>query len=427
MAKLTGYTALHNCDKYDYFLAAFCGISAGIIDVLFVNRPGASTLETASNGIMDSAVKSFAKLCGWSPRPGQENSIASAIGFLEKKFPVNYDMTSANFMREGFTMGTVNHHIKSLAHSPDIIGLFFSIVDQFNDTGTFLSDGRLIVLDTKHMELRGSDFPSKLVAAVCNWFGHVMSDAAGSSGSRGNNGTGSGVPLPFYEIFLSCNFGSFQVGKDRQDLAVVMTRVFQEGYDLRFGMATVVPILLNELIIRVVWVLKRHYYHGLTFDKCMPKLSNTSLHKMLLIAYGAFCLVDGIAAGMKGGGNAVTFLLHLNLVAWLRFLDLVFRYIAINPHSIEYEIRHQKNLAEFRQMDIDLKLLKNQISDFCKKEKIAIDSNHIKLEKAVLEMKSDDVGIIAKDMGEMFGFKMPFANRREFDRFMLDSGNPLKL
>ncbi|MBR2215031.1 MAG: hypothetical protein IJ849_04655 [Selenomonadaceae bacterium] len=427
MAKLTGYAALQNCDKYDYYLAAFCGISAGIIDVLFVNRPGASALGKASNDVMDSVVKSFAKLCGWNPRLGQEGNIASAIGFLEKKFPVNYDMTSANFMRDGFTMGTTNHHIKSLAHSPDIIGLFFSIVDQFNDTGTFLSDGRLIVLDTKHMELRGSDFPSKLVAAICNWFGHVMSDVVGSSGSRGNNGTGSGVPLPFYEMFLSCNFGSFQVGKDRQDLAVVMTRVFQEGYDLRFGIATAVPVVLNELIIRCAWVLKRHYYHGLTFDKCVPKLSNTSLHKMLLIAHGSFCLVDGIAAGMKGGGNAVTFLLHLNLTAWLRFLDLVFQYIAINPRRIEYEIKHQKNIAEFKQMDIGLNLLKKKITDFCKKEKIVIDNNRIKLDKAISEMKAGDVGIIAKDMGELFGFKMQFNNRREFDRFMLDSKSMLEL
>ena len=28
-------------------------------------------------------------MCGWDPKKGKEDSIASAIGFLEKKFPVN--------------------------------------------------------------------------------------------------------------------------------------------------------------------------------------------------------------------------------------------------------------------------------------------------------------------------------------------------
>ena len=34
--------------------------------------------------------------------------------------------------------------MKSLAHSPDIIGLFFSILNQFTSTSTFLNDGQLI-------------------------------------------------------------------------------------------------------------------------------------------------------------------------------------------------------------------------------------------------------------------------------------------
>ena len=32
------------CDKYDYLIAAFSGISAGIIDIFFVGSPGNSTL-----------------------------------------------------------------------------------------------------------------------------------------------------------------------------------------------------------------------------------------------------------------------------------------------------------------------------------------------------------------------------------------------
>ena len=32
------------CDKYDYMIAAFCGLTAGIIDALFVGTPGLGIL-----------------------------------------------------------------------------------------------------------------------------------------------------------------------------------------------------------------------------------------------------------------------------------------------------------------------------------------------------------------------------------------------
>ena len=85
--------------------------------------------------------------------------------------------------------------MKSLGHSPDIIGLFFSILNQFTSTSTFLSNGQLITIETNTYELQGHNFISKLFCGVTNWFGHIMSDIAGSSGAAGR---GSGVVIPFY-------------------------------------------------------------------------------------------------------------------------------------------------------------------------------------------------------------------------------------
>ena len=78
-----------------------------------------------------------------------------------RKFKVNYDKSvSSSASAVGLTPR--NHHMKSLAHSPDIIGLFFSILNQFTSTSTFLSDGRLITMDTETFELNGSNFISKI-------------------------------------------------------------------------------------------------------------------------------------------------------------------------------------------------------------------------------------------------------------------------
>ena len=79
-----------------------------------------------------------------------------------------------------------------------------------------------------------------------------MSDVAGSSGAVGR---GSGIGIPFYELFQACDWGSFQVGQDRNTLAVVATKVFQEGYDARFGLAMALPVLLCDLSIKLIWAL----------------------------------------------------------------------------------------------------------------------------------------------------------------------------
>lgn len=64
-----------------------------------------------------------------------KDNIASAIGFLENGgikangerfdgFKVNYDQRHTADVNGEFNMSTKNHHMMSLSHSPDIIGLF---------------------------------------------------------------------------------------------------------------------------------------------------------------------------------------------------------------------------------------------------------------------------------------------------------------
>ena len=45
------------CDKYDYLIAAFSGMSAGIIDIFFVGMPGNSALGNWTDIQADNLVK----------------------------------------------------------------------------------------------------------------------------------------------------------------------------------------------------------------------------------------------------------------------------------------------------------------------------------------------------------------------------------
>lgn len=321
-------------DQYDAMLAATSGIMVGLIDVFFVDIPKEGKLTKIADKTVDKIVIKAAKLAGWEPKEGHE-TIASAIGFFEGKFQVNYDHKSTKEVDGVFPLWTKNHHFKSLAHSPDPIGLFFSILDQFTNTATFISDGELIRIDAsdRKFRLEGSNFISKLFAGFANWLGHLLSDVAGSSGSRGNDGRGNGgrgtgIPVPFMNLLQFLNVGSFQTGKYRNDFATVMVKVFQEGYDFRHGLAMAVPVLLNELIVRTFCVLRRRFQYQLPWTDCLPTMKDKTLRWMLLISTGAMCVADG-AHAWKYSADAVKLFLRMNYVAWMRFIYLVIKEIAI--------------------------------------------------------------------------------------------------
>lgn len=352
------------CDKYDYLVAVGCGVVGGLIDIFLVGTPGNSILGSWTDKQVDSAVKKFAKLLGWSPREGKENSVASAIGFLEKKFKINYDQRHTADVGNMFNMNTRNHHIMSLAHSPDIIGLFFSILGQFTSTSAFVSGGQLVIIKTETFELQGGNFIAKLFCGIANWFGHIMSDIAGSSGSRGKGGRGSGVAIPFYEMFQFFKFGKFNVEKDKQDFATIAIRAFQEGYDFRFGVAAEIPIVVTNLSIKLIWSLRRYFQYKLPLRKCIPTSRYDNLRIMVLIGNGTLCVMDGVDAVVESGGNALLMLTRLNIIGWLRLVRLVFKEICIRLDiidGVEYNLESMKRvnlaieecLAQIEKLDIE--------------------------------------------------------------------------
>ena len=109
---LRSYFYNDKCDKYDYLVAVGCGAIAGLVDLFLVGSPADSKLQCWTDAQVDKTVMVFAKTCGWSPRKGKEKSVVSAIGFLEKKFPVNYDQRHSGDVGGLFTMSTKNHHMK---------------------------------------------------------------------------------------------------------------------------------------------------------------------------------------------------------------------------------------------------------------------------------------------------------------------------
>ena len=338
------------CDKYDYMIAGTAGVIGAIIDIFFVGAPGEGALTKMADSAVDTSVQQFAKLFGWKgPKEGKDPT-KSAIGFLENfskikvdpktgekikiTHKINYDHRHGGDVGGRFPMSTKNHHIKSLGHSPDLVGLFFSILGQFTNTAYFVNDGKLISISSE-FELRGGNFVAKVFSGFVNWLWHLFSDVAGSSGAAGR---GSGIPIPFFGLLQFINVGEF--GQYRQTFGKVCVQVFEQGYDFRHGLAMSIPVMVTELMIRIVFFIKQHFYHKKTLQESIPNGSIPELRRMLLVGHGTLCIFDAGDAALRSGGNMVKFLLRTNIIAWARFGFLALKELnaVINAGNINVKL-----------------------------------------------------------------------------------------
>lgn len=324
------------CDKYDCLVSVGIGVCAGLVDIFFVGTPEFSRLGTVSDKSVDGVIMKLAKAMGWSHGEEKTHNIASAIGFLERKYSVNYDQSHSSQTGYRAELTPKNHHLKSLAHSPDIVGLIFSILNQFTNTSSFVSNGKIITIqnDGTSFTLQGNNFISKLYCGCCNWLGHLLSDVAGSSGNRGAGGRGMGIPMPFMELFQLCDFGKLS-GKtgEMETLSKVMEEVFVNGYDARFAVTMSIPVVLQTLLTKIFWVIKRRFYKKNDWRCCIPDNSHGDLRVMILVGNAALCLVDGSDAIIRSGGNAFLCIMRLNIVAWYKLIVLAIAEIRIRYGS----------------------------------------------------------------------------------------------
>ena len=323
------------CDKLDYILSASSGALCGILDIFLVGKPGESSIGNISDKWFAERTMNFAKCCGWKGEGGEK----SAIRFLERKFKIPYDQRgrgdAASFI---FDLSPSNHHFKSLAHNPNLCGLFFSIMDQFQNTSHFVSDGQLICLEKAddQFELSGKDIPGKLFCGFANWFGHLISDLSGSSTGKGR---GMGLPSPFWvwinDIIAVKNSIGIPVSKLNKEINELALSIYEKGYDVRFQAAQAIPVFINEMVVRTIYAVRRMFryfsdveqteYSFKSIWKTCEPFSNATVKRMLTVAHGTFCLLDmgdaavrGFVSG-SGAFNPAEFLLRLNITGISRF------------------------------------------------------------------------------------------------------------
>lgn len=326
-------------DKVDYMLAAGSGALTGLIDIFMVGKPGESPVGEVTDQWFANRTKDFARITGW--KGGKDEPLSSAIRHLGKKFHVPYDQTGVGDAGASvFELNPTNHHFKSLAHNPNLLGLFYSILNQFQNTSSFVSGGQLITLVKANdkFELMGNNIPSKLFAGFANWIGHLISDVSGHENSVGR---GMGIPSPFWTWINSLNVIKRKMGlpvstfdRSMNELAV---QLFNQGFDIRFQAAQAIPVFINEILVRLLYSIRRMMQYFSTVEESesysfkvmwesIQPFTHPTVKRMLTVAHGTFCLVDlsdatirSYTKGAPGVFEPVEFFLRLNIIGIGRF------------------------------------------------------------------------------------------------------------
>lgn len=326
----------NHADHIDNWVAVGSGLLAGMIDMFWVGEFSFERGKAWSNHAVNDFVMKTAKAQGYTG-----DRLDGAIEFLEKKFPLPTDNI---WKSQNAKISARSHHLDDLAHHPTPIGLFFSILTQFTETGYFQnSEGTFlpIDIDDNGLKLIGSDIPSKIFCGTVNWFFHLVSDMSGSNKTAG---AGMGIPGPIVSLLKEL---STIPGLDQTGLPKKLKEIFiDERFDLRAELAFLhevkrqaVPVLINEVLVRAFYFIRRlmtevkakKSFQDIEWKKTLP-WKNRTITRMLTIATGTFTAVDladaAIRAALKSGGNWGQFgaqlLLRVNFVGIGRFSVAVY-------------------------------------------------------------------------------------------------------
>lgn len=270
------FDAIHQLDFLDYSICALAGIIAGAVDILLVGIPQRSKSGLKAKPLSDYIRKRF------DAKFPKEKIIE-----LEKMAKVPYDANKniryrANYSTEVYVEGlsAYYHRLLALGHDP-LLGFIVGVFDIVAGKMTTIDKSGKFV--SQIMEGYAVRKEANIFAAIAKQFMHLKSDI----------NTEMGLPVPMMGVFNLLQFGN--IGEENQTIAQIVQGMYYEGYDFIHFCAMSIPTMLVEVIVRVLYCIKRMnegntLRDSLPFSKKREKIPK--LKTMLFIAHSAATAIN---------------------------------------------------------------------------------------------------------------------------------------
>lgn len=270
------FHAIHQLDLLDYSICVLAGIIAGAVDILLVGIPKKSKSGLKAKPLSDYIRRRF------DAKFPEEKIIE-----LEKMAEVPYDANKniryrANYSTEVDVEGLSSyyHRLLSLGHDP-LLGFVVGVFDIMTGKMTTIDKSGKFV--SQIMEGYADRKETNIFAAIAKQFMHLKSDI----------NTEMGLPAPMMGVFNLLQFGS--VGKENQTIAQIVQGMYYGGYDFIHFCSMSIPTMLVEVIVRILYCIKR-LKEGRTLRDSLPFSTNREklpkLKTMLFIAHSAATAIN---------------------------------------------------------------------------------------------------------------------------------------
>ena len=359
------------------------------------------------------------------------------------------------------------------------MGLVCSILTQFtgNVYGTDVAGVfQCVPLNRDGLNLVGKSFPEKITFGTVNWFFHMVSDVAGSSGSAMKGSFGTGLPGPLVSLlkeFSSTRLFKKQDAKGCKEFSVYISKLFNgtllgerdsKGnltplkFDLRTEMGVAmqvgkqtIPVIINECIVRSFFLLRRLLQelsrddiqdwsdvHKINWKAIIP-FRNRTVDRMLTIASMTFTVADtadaAIHAAIESGGNWVLFsgrlVTRFNYMGAGRAALSIVR--EVSNEKKEAQLIHEKMILSETKAALFLKQLQEfkeqldlKVSNYLAEDIEGFMSGFADMQQGMLTGDSDLVIRGNVTIQKVLGQEPQFTNQKEFDA-MMESDAPLVL
>jgi len=326
-------------DRYDFALSVATGVMAGLIDVLLVGipaHPGFLGSQKSEGGWLSNAVKE--KTGKLFPK--------ETIEKLEKAYSVSFDPSTNSSLHEKVAgLGPRTHRFQSLGHDP-LLGFIFGVRDILTGEFSAISkNGQLTIQQTTNPFLQGEQLFMRLFEALKTQFGHLASDIA----------TPAGLPAPLMPMLLFLQFG--EIGNQKYTIGEISRQMYRSGYDFRHFIASSIPVMITELIIRLGYFAKS-IQNGNTLTDAIPSASSLKLKRQLLIAHLVATLINAGKVYVTQNPLAISW---AQVLTFLRYVMPELSFLLFGQEAARAKLVEEEILNNYYNLNSEIdKILKSQ-------------------------------------------------------------------
>lgn len=320
------YRIVHRLDAIDIAIPVAAGLISSLVDTLLVGVP-----QRTKDGLRAAPLENYVR--DWFEKAFPVEDMDRLAQQSTAKVPYDAPYSS------GFTSEYVEglyptmHRLYSIGHDP-LLGLIVGTHDILMGEMTTIDKLGKVVCQKMGERYAGRE-EATVFAALCKQVIHMKTDV----------NTAMGLPAPLMGLFNLMQFGS--IGEEDLTVAEIVQGMYYEGYDFKHFCAQSMPAMLNEVIVRLGYFLKR-INEGHSIGESIPLTTNRErrpkLGTMLFVAHS---ISTGINAGKVAFSKNP---MEINYPQWIAFA--IYSFKQVKWIAIDKPYRNYKYVMDSLEADI---------------------------------------------------------------------------